>query len=100
MSAPLETNAPSFGARFDKMAAQLDYLVARQQAVDELLEELAPIARLAMTGAVETLDELDKAGWFAMARCSCPRQTDHAACLSSLVWRNSAGERMPRALWG
>ncbi len=32
--------------------------------------------------------------------CSCPRQTDHAACLSSLVWRNSAGERMPRALWG
>lgn len=68
MSAPLETNAPSFGARFDKMAAQLDYLVARQQAVDELLEELAPIARLAMTGAVETLDELDKAGWFAMAR--------------------------------
>lgn len=68
MSAPVESNVPSFGARFDKMSAQLDYLVARQQAVDELLEELGPIARLAMNGAVETLDELDRAGWFAMLR--------------------------------
>jgi hypothetical protein len=36
----------------------------------------------------------------ASALCSCPRQTDHAACLISLAWRNSVGERMPSALWG
>jgi TusE/DsrC/DsvC family sulfur relay protein len=51
--------------RLDTISAQLDELHRGQRAVDELFDELTPIAREALATAIARLDALDKQGHFA-----------------------------------
>lgn len=51
--------------RLDTISLQLDELTRRQRAIDELFEELTPIAREAIATAITRLDVLDKEGHFA-----------------------------------
>lgn len=50
--------------RLDALTAQVERLVERQRARDELVAEMTPIARAAMATAIDKLDALDKAGTF------------------------------------
>lgn len=51
--------------RLDALAAKVDALAARQRAHEELIADMTPIAREAMTAAIGKLDTLEKEGYFA-----------------------------------
>lgn len=53
--------------RLDRMNAGLAYVVERQRAQEELLGELVPIGREALTTAIGRLDALDQKGYFRFA---------------------------------
>lgn len=63
-----EASLSSVAAQLDQIAGQLATLVERQRAIEELVDELAPIARLAMDGAIEKLQSLEEAGYFTLGR--------------------------------
>ncbi len=51
-------------ARLDEISKKLDYVVERQRWTEELVEEMTPIARLAMGSATDQLAGLDELGAF------------------------------------
>lgn len=53
-------------SRLASIEDKLDYVVARQRWTEELLEEMTPIARLAMNSATRELAAWDEKGAFAM----------------------------------
>ena len=61
-------NAPSLEQKIDALTGLVGELVERQRQQQELLDELMPISKEVMAFATTRLDELDRAGWFAMGR--------------------------------
>lgn len=58
-------------AVLDRLAAieeRLTEIAERQRKTDELIEEMTPIARLALNSAITRFDDLEKKGYFAFAR--------------------------------
>lgn len=58
-------------AVLDRLAAieeRLTEIAERQRKTDELIEEMTPIARLALSSAITRFDEFEKKGYFALAR--------------------------------
>lgn len=53
--------------RLDAIAAKVEVLAERQRAQAELIADMTPIAREAMNSAIEKLDAMDRAGYFAFA---------------------------------
>lgn len=53
-------------ARLDQMDAKLDYIVDRQRFVEELIREMTPVGREALTSMAAQLAELEEKGWFDM----------------------------------
>ncbi len=66
------TNEPRKDARLeakvDQVLAHLARLEARQRAIDELLELATPVLKVGLDGAVETFDELERAGYFGFGK--------------------------------
>lgn len=55
-------------SRLDALNAQVNLLVERQRKTDELLEEMTPLVKLAMSSASTRLEALEKKGYFAFGR--------------------------------
>lgn len=53
-------------ARLEAIDRKLDYVVARQRYVEELVEEMTPVAREAVTAMAGRMAEWEQRGWFAM----------------------------------
>lgn len=58
----------SIEARLDTLSQQMAYLVERQKKSEELFTEATPILRAVMATATTRLDDLEKRGYFAVAR--------------------------------
>ena len=69
-SLPLNAPIPAdeLRARLDHLSAQVDYLVAKERARQELMDELWPLARLGMDAATEVFSQAEGRGWIALAR--------------------------------
>ncbi len=68
MSAAEPLSPAELRARLDHLSTQVDYLVAKERARQELLDELWPLARLGMDAATEVFSEAEGRGWIALAR--------------------------------
>ncbi len=55
-------------AKLDQVLAHVARLEARQRAIDELLELATPVLKVGLDGAVETFDELERAGYFGFGK--------------------------------
>lgn len=55
-------------ARLDAIDRKLDYVVARQRFLEELIDEMTPVGREAMTAMAAELATWEERGWFAMGR--------------------------------
>lgn len=53
-------------ARLDAIDRKLDYVVARQRFLEELIDEMTPVGREAMTTMAAELAKWEERGWFAM----------------------------------
>lgn len=68
----MHTDTPDFEAklfaRLDAMDAKLDYVVERQEYVEDLVREMTPVLREAMTSMAGEMSEWERRGWFAMGK--------------------------------
>lgn len=62
------TDLEHISKRLDALTTQVAYLVERQRQREDLVAELTPVAKVAMTAAIERLDKLDKDGTIAFVR--------------------------------
>jgi tRNA 2-thiouridine synthesizing protein E len=68
---PADTPTPDLGALYAKLDAidqKLDYVVARQEFVEEMIDEMIPVGKEALASMVKTFAELEAKGYFAMAK--------------------------------
>jgi TusE/DsrC/DsvC family sulfur relay protein len=64
----MSDNLNAIVERLDTLISRVDYLTARQRQQEELLAELGPIARTALSASIEHLDEFERRGYFAFAK--------------------------------
>ncbi len=55
-------------ARLDAIDAKLDYVVRRQEYVEDLVREMTPVLREVMTGMAGEMQGWEERGWFAMGK--------------------------------
>lgn len=55
-------------AKLEELDRKLDYVVERQQYIEELIDEMTPVAREAMTATAEQLSEWERLGYFETGR--------------------------------
>jgi len=55
-------------ARLDEIHTKLDYIVERQRFVEEFIDEMTPVGREALGVAADYFAELERKGYFAVAR--------------------------------
>lgn len=55
-------------ARLDTIEAKLDYVVERQAFVEDMVREMTPVVREAMTAMAGNLQTWEDRGWFAMGK--------------------------------
>ncbi|MCA9573006.1 MAG: DUF1641 domain-containing protein, partial [Myxococcales bacterium] len=53
-------------ARLDSIDAKLDYVVERQELVEDLIREMTPVAREALNAMAGQMQTWEDRGWFAM----------------------------------
>jgi TusE/DsrC/DsvC family sulfur relay protein len=64
----VEVNLDELLSRLDAIDRKLDYVVARQRFLEELIDEMTPVGREAMTSMAAELARWEERGWFAMGR--------------------------------
>lgn len=67
-AAELAATLASIDARLGALGTQVAYLVERQRRVEELVDEMTPIARAMMDAGGETLGAMEQKGWFTFGR--------------------------------
>lgn len=68
---PADTPTPDLGAIYAKLDAidqKLDYVVARQEFVEDMIDELTPVGREALGAMTTQFAELEAKGYFAMGK--------------------------------
>lgn len=67
-AAELAATLASIDARLGALGTQVAYLVERQRRVEELVDEMTPIARAMMDAGGEKLGAMEQKGWFTFGR--------------------------------